>query len=273
MCAARSLAALGAVVLAGCGGGGDGGPFGPSTIVVVVNPPENAGNTAELPAVIGTVRAGVAVDIEPGAGDVTDATGLAIIAEDLGPGEISIVLDGGPAVAGSIAEVGDVYDVAIGYDGTAAALYPGFPIRYGIGGEIVEIATDGDATIALNTDNVIVFFDNGVHVGNLVIEGENVILFGEGFPDASVVIDGSVEVRGGSVRLRGVTITGGLTVLGNNFGMSFSVVHGATQLNGQAISFLGNVFCGGVDVPSSDAALFDNEGVDPLPLPPPPICP
>jgi len=44
---------------------------------------------------------------------------------------------------------------------------------------------------------------------------------------------------------------------------SFSVVEGATQLNGQAISFLRNVFCNGANVPSWDAALYDNAGLAP----------
>lgn len=142
-----------------------------------------------------------------------------------------------------------------------------------MGGEIVEVATGADATIALNTDNSIVFFEEGLHVGNLSIEGDNVILFGQGFPDTSVTIDGSVEVRGTKVRLRGVTVTGGLTVFGNEFGMGFSVVHGDVQLNGQGIAFLGNVFCRGASIPSSNAALFDNEGLAPLAAPSTPTCP
>jgi hypothetical protein len=213
------------------------------------------------------------VDARPGGADTSDATGLAIIDEDLAAGDVSIVLDDGPAIAGHFDTDGDVYDMAIAYNGTAAELYPGFPIHYAVGGDIIEIASDADATIALNTDNAIVFFEEGVHVGNLVIEGENVILFGEGFPETSVLLDGNVEVRGGKVRLRGVTITGDLRVFGNEFGMSFSVVRGAAQLNGQGISFLGNVFCGGANVPSSNAALFDNEVLAPLARPSAPICP
>ena len=117
------------------------------------------------------------------------------------------------------------------------------------------------------------FFEDGVHVGDLIIQGSNVILFGEGFAEHSVVVDGNVEVRGTDVRIRGVTITGNLNVLGNGFGMSFSVVQGETQLNGQAISFLRNIFCNGANVPSSNAALYDNLGLPPFVAPGDPDCP
>jgi hypothetical protein len=273
----RILLSFPFIVIASLGAcGGDeriDSPFGTTAIFIVVNPPENEGNTAGVPATFGTMQAGVDVDAIPGGAAVTDATGLAIIDEDLAAGDVDLVLDGGPALLGHIDNDGDVYDFAIAYDGSTAQVYPGFPIHYAVGGEIIEIPSDGDATIALNTDNAIVFFEQGVHVGNLVIEGENVILFGQGFPETSVLIDGSVDVRGGRVRLRGVTITGNLTVFGNEFGMAFSVVHGTSQLNGQGIAFLGNVFCGGASVPSSNAALFDNEGLAPLARPGAPVCP
>jgi hypothetical protein len=270
------LAAFTAALLgAACGSSGPDPdlPFGDTAIVVVVNPPENAGNTAAPPAFAGTAFADVRVEADPGGSTRTDATGLAVLADvDVGPTDV--VFDRGPHVTIDILGAGDVYDAAVAYDGgDQAGFYPGFPIRYGVGGDIIVIGTDADATDALATDGTVVFFEDGLHVGDLLIQGENVILFGEGFSERSVVVDGSVEVRGGNVRIRGVTITGDLTVLGNNFGMSFSVVEGTTQLQGQAIAFLRNVFCGGANVPSSNAALFDNEGLAPIPAPGPPICP
>jgi hypothetical protein len=159
------------------------------------------------------------------------------------------------------------------YNGADVALYPGFPLRYGIGGQIIEIPIEADPTEALAVDKQIVFFEDGVHTGDLLIQGSDLVLFGEGLAEHSVVIDGNVEVRGTNVRIRGVTITGDLVVFGNEFGMSFSVVQGATQLNGQAISFLRNIFCNGATVPSSNAALFDNLGLPPFAAPPPPDCP
>jgi hypothetical protein len=262
------------VLAVACGGGGPDPdrPFGDTAIVVVVNPPENAGNTASPPAFVGTVIDDVRIDADPGGSARTDATGLAVL-DDVDVGLTDLVFDRGPHVTIDILGAGDVHDAAIAYDGAQVGFYPGFPIRYGVGGDIIVIPTDADATDALATDGTVVFFEDGIHVGNLLIQGEDVILFGEGFAERAVVVDGNVEVRGGNVRIRGVTITGDLTVLGNNFGMSFSVVEGATQLQGQAISFLRNVFCGGANVPSSNAALFDNEGLAPIPAPGPPICP
>lgn len=259
---------------AGCSGDGidPDQPFGETTVVVVVNPPENDGNTAAPPAFVGSAVGGVHVDADPGDAANTDATGLAVL-RDLSVGPTDLIFEGGPAVGLEILRSGDVHDAAVAYDGEQAAFYPGSPIRYGVGGEIVVIGSTADATLALNTDDTIVFFEDGVHVGDLVIQGKNVILFGEGFAEHSVVVDGDVEVRGGQVRIRGVTITGNLTVLGNNFGMSFSVVQGATQLNGQAISFLRNIFCQGANVPSSNAALYDNEGLPPFAAPGSPDCP
>jgi hypothetical protein len=259
---------------AGCGGGGNDPylPFGETAVVVVVNPLPNDGNTASLPAFVGAEYADIDVDAEPGGSSVTDDTGLAVL-RDLDAGDLDLVFAGDAALPLEIISEGDVYDLAVAHDGSEVGLYPGFPIRYGVGGEIIVIATDGDAAEALNTDDTIVFFEDGVHVGDLVIEGGNVILFGDSFEGDPVVVDGSIEVRGGSVRIRGVTITGDLTVFGNNFGMSFSTVQGATQLNGQAISFLRNVFCQGATVPSSNAALYDNAGLPPFAAPLAPVCP
>jgi len=268
------------VLGAGCGSNGvdPDKPFGDTRVVVVVNPEENEGNTAQPPAVVGSEVEDVGVDANPGGAATTDETGLAVVG-GLSVGSTDLVLGGGPASVGfEVVGDGDVYDAAVAYsdDGSQAAFYSGFPIRYGVGGDIVVIGSDEDpaqAQQALSTDNTIVFFENGEYVGDLTITGEDVILFGEGIEEPSVVVDGNIEVRGGNVRIRGVTITGDLTVFGNNFGMAFSVVQGATQLNGQAISFLRNVFCQGANVPSSNAALYANEGLPPFPAPGLPVCP
>jgi hypothetical protein len=255
-----------------CGGNDPDTPFGETAIIVVVNPEENDGNTEALPGFVADIYGGVDVDADPGGADTTDDTGLAVL-HDLDPGDLDLVFDGDASLPFTIVAEGDVYDVAVAYDGDQVGLYSGFPIRYSIGGQIIEIPIDADPTDALSEDDQIVFFEDGIHVGDLLIQGSNVIVFGEGFAEHSVVIDGNLEVRGTNVRIRGVTITGDLSVWGNQFGMSFGVVQGATQLNGQAISFLRNVFCNGANVPSSNAALYDNLGLAPFSAPGEPDCP
>jgi len=262
----------------GCGGDDDGHdpdrPFGDTAIVVVVNPTPNDGNTAAVPGISSDIREGVGVDAEPGGGATTDASGLGVV-DEVAMGDLQLIFDSGPVLPSQILSDGDVYDLAVAYDGDTVTAFDGYPIRYGVGGEILEFATDADpaeVAEALGTDGNIVFFEDGVYTGDLMITGEDVIFFGEGLTERQVVIDGSVEVRGTGVRIRGFTITGDLTVFGNQFGMSFSVVQGNTQINGNPVSFLRNAFCGNVDVPSSNASLLDNEGLAPMADPDPALC-
>lgn len=250
-------------------------PFGDTALVVVVNPTANDGNTTTVPSSWSMQREGVVVDADPGGSAVTDATGLAVI-DDVIAGDAEIQFDAGPSLAFHIASNGDVYDLAAAYNGSEVTAYPNFPIRYGVGGEIVVFGSNArpDAVAeALSTNHNIVFFRNETYHGDLLITGDDVIFFGEGFAERQVVIDGTVTVRGTGVRIRGFTITGDVIVSGNDFGMSFSVVQGETQILGNSVAFLRNAFCGPVTVPSSNATLLDNEGMSPLPDPSEDLCP
>jgi hypothetical protein len=273
---AALLVALGAA--ADCGDDGNDGdlPFGDTAVVVIVNPVVNDGNTVSVPAAYDeTVVEGVEVDAQPGDRDTSDAEGIAVL-DQLESGELDVAFDSGASLPLSILAAGDVLDLAVAYDGNTVTPFESFPIVYGVGGEILEFSSDADPAVvadALSTDGNIVFFENGTFVGDLLISGDDVIFFGEGFTDREVVIDGSVEVRGTGVRIRGFTITGDLEVWGNQFGMAFSVVRGATSINGNSVGFLANHFCGAVSVPSSSAALLHNYGMAPLGEPPAGICP
>lgn len=249
-------------------------PFGDTAVVVVLNPAVNDGNTTTVPTSWSTQREGVVVDAVPGGSATTDATGLAVI-EEVVAGEVEIQFDAGPLLGFQIVSNGDVYDLAAAYNGSEVAAYPNFPIRYGVGGEIVVFNSNAspDAVAqALSTNHNIVFFQNGTYHGDLLITGDDVIFFGEGFAERQVVIDGSVTVRGTGVRIRGFTITGNITLSGNDFGMAFTVVRGETQILGNAVAFLRNAFYGPVTVPSSNATLLDNEGMSPLGDPAEELC-
>ncbi len=267
-----------ATTLIGCGnraGSRDADqPFGDSAIVVVVNPAVNEGNTVSIPLSHGVLRGGRSVDVDPGGSSITDATGLAVINEVVS-GEVDLRVDDSTALQMTVVSDGDVYDLAVAYDGNGATAYPNFPIRYAVGGDIVVFDSNAnpDAVAdALSTNGNIVFFRNGTFLGDLLITGDDVIFYGEGFTERQVLIDGSVTVRGTGVRIRGFTVSGSVTVQGNDFGMAFTVVQGETRILGNAVAFLRNAFCGPVVVPSSNATLLDNEGMAPLPDPPQELC-
>lgn len=57
-----------------------------------------------------------------------------------------------------------------------------------------------------------------------------------------------------------------------DFGMAYTTVLGATRLNGNGIALLRNVLCAGATVPSGNASLLDNAGLEPVAVPPG-ICP
>jgi hypothetical protein len=258
-----------ALSLAACSGASDGAlPFGETAIVTVVNPLVNAAHTVGGP-VPADARASISIDVIPGGAATTDATGLAVV-KDLTPGVRNLLVGTAATSPFTISAAGDVYDLAVAYDGTTTTPFPGFPIRYGVGGRIVVLdsrASPAAVAEALSTDGNVVFFRNGTFLGDLVIAGSDVILFGEDLSGREAVIDGSVTVQGTGVRIRGFTITGDVTVPGNDFGMAFATVHGATALHGNGIALLRNVLCGDVTVPSSNASLLDNAGLEPIALP------
>ncbi len=284
------LLAVGVVACGDDGSGGNGGsgasgggtgsgaadlPAGATAIVAIVNPVVNDPHNTGVPAELGSDRGGIDVDADPGEADVTSDDGLAVV--DVPTGGIDLFVGAAPALAHTVLAEGDIYDAAIGYDGSGAAFFDHTPIRYAVGqgsGAIFYDPDDdfGEIDARLTEDNVIVVLRPGTYTGSLDIRGKNVLLFGEGWSERAVIIDGSVVINGGDVRLRGLTITGNLTSNGNGFGISFSVVEGDTDIKGNGGAFLRNVFCAGASVPSSSATLLDNYGVEPTVSPPPIIC-
>jgi hypothetical protein len=249
----------------GVGGGGD-LPAGATAIVAIVNPVENEGHNTGVPSAVGTERNGIEVDAEPGEVDTTADEGLAVVGVPVAA--IQLHVGAAPPVAHTVEAAGDIYDGAIGYDGAAAGFYENTPIRYAVGESSGAVFYDPNEDIAtidarLDEDDVIVVLRPGTYVGDLEITGGGVLLFGEGWSDRAVVIDGSVRAAGEGIRLRGLTITGNLDATGNTFGISFSLVKGMTNIPGNVGAFLRNVFCSPPSVPSSNVTLLDNWGIAP----------
>ena len=118
-------------------------PFGDSAIVVVVNPRVNDGNTVSIPGSLAGVREGISIDADPGGSAITNATGLAVINEVLS-GDADLRFDDSAILPITVFADGDIYDLAVAYDGTTVVAFPNFPIRYGVGGDIVVFSSNAN---------------------------------------------------------------------------------------------------------------------------------
>ncbi len=107
---------------------------------------------------------------------------------------------------------------------------------------IVDAASAGDIEVAQNANNTTVVFDaslDGVpFVGNLSVDGNNVSVYGNG-PD-NTIIDGDVVITGNNVRLRGVTITGNLSITLNGASVVLSRIHGDVLISKNGTVFAEN---------------------------------
>ncbi len=256
----RFLGAVVAMVLAGCGERTPiAGRFGEVTsAVVVVNPIINQGSTTSV--VPGPARSGVsfrAADLAP---VETDSTGLALV-EDLPTGTVN--LDFNPGTSSfQVVQEKELYDVVVAYrDGTVQQIIP--PVRYPIGGTVVEVEPGDDIAQAAASDNTIVVLAPGTYPGNLELRAAGVLIFGAWSPEDGPLstIEGNVTVLGGGNRMRGVKINGRLTSNANNLSVAFSDIASAT-ITGNGVSLLRNrITAGQASVPSSNAVLVDNAGI------------
>lgn len=249
------------------------GPAGSAVLVAVVNPIVNTAHNTGTPKAHGDTREGIDIDPEPGAKAVT-ADGLAVVEIESG----TLVLHVGPAqLVLDAPAAGDVLDAAIAFDGTTAALFAGSPLRSPVGEDGDAVFFDPDVPLAelekaLSKKGAIVVLRPGTYTGDLTIKGRDVLVFGEGWSEHAVVLDGSVTVDDNGVRLRGVTVTGDLTAKGNDFGLSFSRVYGTTRVTGAGGTLLRNTLCGTVVVAANNATLLDNVGLAPIAMPPAGAC-
>jgi hypothetical protein len=246
---------------------------GSTVVVAILNPVVNDAHNTGVPASLGDERNGILVEAEPGESDISE-DGIAVV--DVPPGAISLAM--GPAsLSHTVVARGDIYDAPIALDGSDAAFFDATPIRYAVGKDLGGFFFTPDSLLTdiearLGEDDRVVVLGPGTYKGDLTITGKGVLLFGEGWAERSVIFDGSITANGEAVRLRGLTITGNLDSKGNNFGISFSVVKGETSITGNAGAYVRNVFCGTTTVPSSNATLLDNYGIEPITTLPIGVC-
>lgn len=256
----RLLGFVCALMVLGCGDDPPQSPgrFGEVTsAVVVVNPVINQGSTTSVAS--GTERSGVEFKAANREG-LTDSTGLALV-EDLPTGTVELNFDPG-TYSFQVVQEKELYDVVVSYkDGVVQPLFP--PVRYPIGGEVVEVEPGENIAQAAANDGTIIVLKPGTYPGNFELRAAGVLIFGawSALDGPLSVIEGNVTVLGGSNRMRGVKINGRLSSNANGFSAAFSDIASAS-ISGNGVSLLRNRFTQGqASVPSSNAILVDNSGI------------
>lgn len=229
-----------------------------TSAVVIVNPKINEGSSTTVAS--GTERSGVSIK----AGDLspvtTDATGLAVI-KNLPTGTVPVLFPN-ETIDLTVVQEKELYDMVVSYTANGTTEIIG-AIRYPLGGTVVRVKPGDNLANAVSTDGAIVFMEPGIYEGDLEITAEGVLLFGtwdskEGSVSA---INGNLVVKGGNVRMRGVTVAETITVNANGFSAAFCEFNNAS-ITGNTVSLIRNIFSGtSVTVPSSSAVLLDNENI------------
>jgi hypothetical protein len=108
-----------------------------------------------------------------------------------------------------------------------------------------------------NTVLVLDDLDDGADItGDVSVDANNVVLYGERSENA--VLDGSLTLDGNNALVRGLHITGDVTVLKNNVTLAFCVIEGTLTVRGNNVRLLGCDVLGDVSISGNNARLYGN---------------
>jgi hypothetical protein len=271
--ATPALLSLSALLAAGAGACGDDAPdtidpadvrFGVTALVVMINPPINAGSRGPLPAP-GTARAGIMVADQDGPAAATDENGIAVLAPM--PSGVRTILVTGGGIGGSFDVLigpGSLREAAVAAEGERVEIMTTLDYAPDRIMELSPALTAAQVNDELHVNDRIVFLTGGVYTGDLDLTGRRVTLFGEGVFGDKVTIQGNVKLSADS-RIRGVHITGTLTMPANSSGLILSRVDGGTTVTGTDALVLQNALCGGATITGPGVFALGNRGVAPTP--------
>lgn len=259
------------VVLAGACGGEHGGadasdPTDPrfaTALVVVLNPAINDANRGAVP-VPGAVRAGVTVLSDDGPGQITGNDGIAVLFP-LSSGIRTVQLSGNGIAASFSVPMGPgtIREVAIAGDGGRADIMVDVSYTSDTFIELGPTTPAAEINEALRVDDRLVFLRAGAFTGDLEISGSRVTLFGDGILGDTVTVQGNATISGSGSRIRGLHVTGNLSIPVNDAGVSFSRVDGTMTAGGSNLTVLANALCGGAAITGFSSYFVGNRGIAP----------
>jgi len=150
---------------------------------------------------------------------------------------------------------GATADVIVGSDGQVLSIicYPNK--NY----DVITLPTEAVSEPALGNNTVVVLdgLDDGVDVeGDLVVKGNNVIVYGSG-PDTSV-IGGNLDIEKNNAIVRGVRIKGDATISKNNASLVYCVIEGDLTITGNNVSVALCEIWGKVTIEGTNAVFVSN---------------
>ncbi|MET0282937.1 MAG: hypothetical protein ABW352_00645 [Polyangiales bacterium] len=124
----------------------------------------------------------------------------------------------------------------------------------------VEDLAAHEGNIAQRENNTAIVLDGGdqgVDIrGDVSVDANNVVLYGE---DPSVaILDGSLTLDGNNALVRGVRITGDVSVLKNDVTLAFCVIEGSLTVSANNLRLLGCEVHGAVNITGNNARLIGN---------------
>jgi hypothetical protein len=240
--------------------------LGETTLVMIVNPRINDLNSASV-SPPGSPRQGVKISVEGGPSAITDAEGVAVLPR-VSTGQLTLRFSGSSAsLIVNVAEK-DLREVAVSVTDASARVMA--DIRYPFSGQVVEVTPTmsiAEVNQALNGSDKIILLRGGTYTGDIQFNGSNVSLFGEGPSGGRVTLTGNVALNGSNSRIRGARVTGQLSINGSGNGLTFSQIIGKAVSDGSDGVFIGNRFCGELQLTGGNLTVLENAGAAPLARP------
>jgi hypothetical protein len=148
---------------------------------------------------------------------------------------------------------GGIADVVVNADGEVVSVTCLPP-------EVDYVSPVIDGQIPQNANNAVLTFDDAgndpAYQDDLNVDGNNVVLYGD--DPATSTLDGSLTVDGNNTVVRGITITGDVSIIKNDATFVYCVIRGSLTITANNAIIAGCEIWGDVTVEGNNASLKGN---------------